>query len=215
MDKYGELINCDNLHFAEVTKDDDAAYTADTPEYLAPLADLAIDTPSNTNARYYDGQKRFVTVIEGDTNVTVVVSGVPLAIASKLTGKEYDSSTGLFYDTGDVSSAPWFALSARTELGDGGYRYLQMLKGKFSISGEKAHTREDNITVNTTEITYSAVKTVHKFTLPSGKKDGLKGVKAESTDEKFTGGDTWFNKVQAPSDATGRADTNTSKKATV
>ena len=201
MDKYGELINCDELHYAEVTKDDDSAYTAAVPAFLAPMADIAIDVPSNTNARYYDGQKRFVTVIEGDTNVTIVVSGVPLALAAELTGKEYDESTGMFYDTGDVSSAPWFALSARCELGDGGHRYLQLLKGKFSISGEKAHTREDNITVNTTEVTFAAVKTVHKFTLPSGKQDGLKGVKAETTDTNFTGGADWFSKVQVPSEA--------------
>ena len=201
MDKYGELINCDELHYAEVTKDDDSTYTAAVPAFLAPMADIAIDVPNSTNARYYDGQKRFVTIIEGDTNVTIVVSGVPLALAAELTGKEYDESTGMFYDTGDVSSAPWFALSARCELGDGGHRYLQLLKGKFSISGEKAHTREDNITVNTTEVTFSAVKTVHKFTLPSGKKDGLKGVKAETTDANFTGEANWFSKVQVPAEA--------------
>ena len=55
MDKYGELIGCDELHYSEVTKDNDESYTAGTPTYLAPAAEITHQPTVNTNKRHYDG----------------------------------------------------------------------------------------------------------------------------------------------------------------
>ena len=197
-DIYGELIGCDQMHFALVTADTAESYTADTPEYLAPAAEVAHETTSNTNKRYYDNKPRYVTVVEGDTNVKITISGVPCTLASKLTGKPYDEATGMFYDTGSAEKTPWAALMGRMELGDGGYRYFSYLKGKFSIGTQTAHTVEDNVTVNTVGLTYAAAVTEHEFQLDADTVGGAKSVFADTTDENFTTASTWFTKVKTP-----------------
>ena len=199
-DIYGELIGCDKMHFAKVTTDGEDQYSAETPAYLAPTAEIAHDTTINQNKRYYDNLPRFITVVEGDTSVKITVSGVPCALASKLTGKPYNETTGEFYDTGSAQNAPWMALLGRMELGDGGYRYFSYLKGKFAIGSQTARTREDNITANTVDLTYSQVITQHKFQVSNDLQSGVKGVFADTTDEHFTVASemTWFNAVKTP-----------------
>lgn len=201
-DKYGELIDCDEMHTSLVTEDSKESYEAGTPEYLAPTAEITHDTTTNTSKRYYDGKPRFITVTEGDTNVNIIVSGVPCSLASELTGKPYDAATGRFYDTGSAEDTPWRTLSGRMELGDGGYRYFQYLKGKFSIGTQTAHTREDNITVNTVTLTFSAAVTEHKFQVKPDKVSGVKGVFADTTEEAFDGAANWFDSVQTPPEVT-------------
>jgi len=198
MDKYGELINIEDLYTALVSQDDEAAYKSGENKYLAPAAEITHDTTTNVNKRFYDGKLRYVTVTEGSTSVPVVVSGVPCSLASELTGKPYNKDTGEFYDTGDSSNTPYRALSGRMELGDGGYRYFQYLKGKFSIGAEKAQTKQENITPNTVTLTYTPVVTIHKFKVEENKICGVKSVKADSFDETFNGAENWFKKVQTP-----------------
>ena len=200
-DIYGELIGCDEMHFATVTADTAESYSASTPKYLAPAAEIAHETTVNANKRYYDNLPRFLTMVEGDSNVRITVSGVPCSLASELTGKPYNETTGEFYDTGSAENAPWAACSGRMELGDGGYRYFSYLKGKFAIGSQTARTREDNITVNTVDLTYSPVVTEHKFQVATGKLSGVKGVFADTTDDKFQGAATWFNTVKTPPEA--------------
>lgn len=202
-DIYGELIGCDEMHFALVTADTAESYTAGTPKFLAPAAEVAHETTSNTNKRYYDNKPRYVTVVEGDTNVRITISGVPCSLAAELTGKPYDETNGKFYDTGSAENTPWAALMGRMELGDGGHRYFSYLKGKFSIGAQTAHTREDNITVNTVDLTYAAAVTEHEFQVDAETVSGAKAVFADTTDENFTTASTWFDKVQTPPEVAG------------
>ena len=145
----------------------------------------------------------------------MTASGVPCQLASARTGKPYDTDKGMCYDTGDVSDAPWCTLSGRMELGDGGWRYFQYLKGKFSLGAQTAHTREDNITVNTATLTYTAAVTEHKFQVKTDKVVGAKGVIADTTDEKFTAAaqSAWFTKVQTPPEPTSGQSTQSEQKA--
>lgn len=197
-DIYGELIGCDEMHYALVKQDDAEKYEADKPEFLAPAAEVAHETTQNTVKRHYDNKPRFVTIVEGDTNVKITVSGVPCSLASKLTGKPYDAEKGRFYDTGSAAKTPWTALSGRMELGDGGYRYFNYLKGKFAIGSQVAHTREENITVHTVDLTYAAAVTEHKYQVDKDTVCGVKGVFADTTDANFTDAETWFDTVQTP-----------------
>lgn len=213
-DVYGELIGCDEMHYAKVKEDTEAKYEAETPTYLAPVAEIQSNPTVNTSKRCYDNKVRYVDIIEGDTEVKIVVSGVPCSLAATLTGKIYDATNGKFYDTGDVSAAPYFALSGRMDLGGGNeYRYFNYLKGKFALGGETAKTKEDGITVNTTELTYIAAITVHKFQVSTDKLSGVKAVKADTTDANFTGAETWFSKIQTPPEPVAQQSVQNSKAA--
>ena len=196
--EYGELINIDNLHYAPVTVDSEDGYQAGTNKYLAPAAEMKKEAKANTSTRYYDGKAMFSNASEASTDITLTVSGVPSRLAAELTGKPYDATRGLMIDTGDISDAPNCALSARAELGDGGYRYYQFLKGKFSLGTETAKTKEDKVTTSTVDLTYTGVVTTHEFTMPDGTKKSIKGVQADTTDTAFAGADAWFSQVQTP-----------------
>lgn len=196
--EYGELVNLDNLHYAKVLLDNSDTYQAGTNKYLAPAAEMKKEAKVDTATRYYDGKPMFSSISEAATDVTLTVSGVPSKLAAELTGKPYDATRGIMIDTGDAANTPDEALSARAALGDGGYRFYQFLKGKFSIGAETAHTKEDKVTANTVDLTYTGLVTVHEFTMPDGTKKGAKGVQADTTDAAFAGSEAWFAQVQTP-----------------
>jgi len=196
--EYGELVNLDSLHYAKVLNDSAGAYQAGPNKYLAPAAEMKKEAKVDTTPRYYDGKAMFSSSSEASTDITLTVSGVPSRLAAELTGKPYDQTHGLMIDTGDVSNAPNYALSARAGLGDGGYRYYQFLKGKFSLGAETAKTKEDKVTASTIDLTYTGLVTIHEFTMPDGTKSGAKGVQADTTDPAFAGADAWFAQVQTP-----------------
>lgn len=197
-DIYGELIGCDEMHYAKVTADTAAAYTAAANSFLAPAGEIQHESKTDIAKRYYDNKVRYVTVAEDSTEVKLTVSGVPCTLASDLTGKPYDTAKGIFIDTGDASNTPWCALSGRMDLGDGGYRYFQYLKGKFSIGAQSAQTQDGKVNVKTTDLNFTAVITEYKFTMPDSTTKGIKGLFADTTDAAFTSSDDWFSQVQTP-----------------
>ena len=196
--EYGELVNLDELHYALVTADTASSYTTGVVNYLAPGGEIQHEAKTDINTRYYDGVPMFTTVTEGATSVKITVSGVSMKLAATLTGKPYDETHGIMIDTGDASATPDCALSGRMELGDGGYRYFQYLKGKFSIGSQTAQTRKDKTTEKTVDLTYTAMTTVHPFTMPDASVKGIKGLFADTTDAAFTLGESWFNQTQTP-----------------
>jgi len=213
-DIYGEIIGCDELHSSEVITDTKEKYEAKTPEYLAPVAEITQDNASTPLKRFYDNKVRYIDIVDGDGNVKIIVSGVPCKLAAVLVGKHYNEETGEMYDAGTSKKVPWRTLSGRTELGGGEYRYFQYLKGKFSLGAENAKTKEGNITVNTTELTFTPATTIHEFQLDKDTVGGVKAVKADTTDEKFTKKDTWFDKVQTPPEVTATANASNGESTT-
>jgi hypothetical protein len=51
--EYGEFVGVDSLHYAEVLRDDENAYIADTPQFLAPTAEIAGGATINSQPTYY------------------------------------------------------------------------------------------------------------------------------------------------------------------
>ena len=197
-DIYGELIGCDDMHYAKVTQDTADGYISDAVKFLAPVAEIQHESKTDSAVRYYNNKIRFVTITEGNTEVKITVSGVPCILAAELTGKPYDETKGIFIDTGDASNTPWCAMSGRMDLGDGGYRYFQYLKGKFAVGSQSAQTREDKLNVKTTDLTFTAVVTEYEFTMPDTTKKGIKGIFADTTDPAFDSASSWFSQVQTP-----------------
>lgn len=197
--QYGELVGFDQAHYAKVVEDSLDQYLTGANEYLAPGGEIKHEAKTDTATRYYDNKPMFNNITEAATDVTVTVSGVPMKLAAELTGKPYDATRGILLDTGDASNTPYCAFSGRMSLGDGGFRYFQYLKGNFAVGTQTAKTKEDKTTVNTVDLTYTALATVHEFPLSDGTTNSLKGLFADTTDPAFTAGDHWLDQVQTPS----------------
>jgi phi13 family phage major tail protein len=196
--EYGELTGLDNLHYAQVLADNESSYQTGPNNFLSKAAEMKKEAKVDVAIRYYDNKPTFSSPSEASTDVTLTVSGVPTRLAAELAGKPYDQTRGIMIDTGDVSNAPYCALSARGSLGDGGYRFYQFLKGKFSLGAETAKTKEEKVTASTVELTYTGLVTTHEFAIPGGTKSGTKGIQADTTDPAFLGADAWFSQVQTP-----------------
>lgn len=199
---YGEIIGCDQLHYALVTADTSASYISGAVGYLAPAGEIQIEAKADINTRYYDNVPMFTSVAEGATNTKLVVSGVPASLAATLTGKPYGTAHGIVIDTGDATNTPDCALSGRMMLGDGGFRYFQFLKGKFTLGAMTAKTKTEKVSESTYDLSYTAVTTTYKFTMPDSTTKGIKGVYGDTTDPAFAATfateTAWFAQTQTP-----------------
>lgn len=198
MDPHDEFIGIEDVYAAIVTKDDSDGYLADTPVPFAPTAEITGAPAIENKTTYYNNKPKNNFVSEGETPLTIVVSGLSAAEMALYLGKTYDESTGRVYDEGKPTP-PYVALSFSVNKGQDGLRYYQFLKGTFSGGAEEAKTMEKGIEVKTYTLTYTAVTTTHQFDV-NGEMMSLKRIFADTTDSKFEPGD-WFGAVQTPATA--------------
>jgi len=194
--KYGEFVGVDKLYYALITADSETEYTAQTPVYLAPAAEIAGEPEINNLTTYYDNKAANNYVTEGKTELKVTISNVPAELMATLLGKDYDSDTGKVYDSGEADP-PDVAVGFRYNMGTNGYRYYWYLKGKFSGGAEEAVTKKENVDAKTYQLTFTAVATTHVFELPNLEEKSLKRVFGDTADSNFDS-DGWFNEVQTP-----------------
>jgi phi13 family phage major tail protein len=196
--EYKSRIGLDSLYVAEVTEDtggETGDYAADTPEYLAPAAEATQSPTQNTETQYADDQPFDTISSEGPTDIVLTVTGIPLVTLAKITGRVYDSVNGLMYDNGGV--APYYALMFRSLKSNGSYRYYAYLKGRFDMPSEDAATKGETPEPKTQQLTFHAIKTIHKWQLASGVEDGVKRIIGDEDADNFDG-DDWFDAVPEP-----------------
>jgi len=193
--KYGEFIGVDNLYIAEITEDSDDAYEADTPEYLAPVAEIG-GTPEVSNiTTYYDNKAANNYVTEGKTELKIVVANLPAEMMAMILGKDFNAGNGRVYDSGEPDP-PDLALGFRYNMGKSGYRYYWYYKGNFSGGVEEAITKKESLEIKTYTLTFTAMSTQYLFEVEYDDK-ALKRVYADTAETAFdeTG---WFEQVQTP-----------------
>lgn len=193
--EYKSVVGVDELYIAEVLTDTAAAYTADTPEWLAPLASLSLEPSANSETQYADNQAYDVMNSVGETKITGVITGLPAEMYAKLTGQVFDDTTGRVYE--NEGAAPFFALGFRSLKSNGKYRYYWFAKVSFALPKEEASTKTDTPEFKTRELVITAIKTVHKFTLGGGVTDSIKRVWGDEDTDAFSA-TGWFTQVQVP-----------------
>jgi phi13 family phage major tail protein len=153
------------------------------------------------DTQYADNQPFDVMTSEGPTNLSVNVTGIPIAILDELLGKVFDVASGREYDAGGGATPPEIALGWRSLKSNGKYKYVWYLKGRFSPPKEEAATKTDKAEPKPQELLFTAIKTIHKFTLSGTVTDGLKRLRGDEDSTAFdpTG---WFLQVQVPGTTT-------------
>lgn len=191
-EKYTEFMGFDNLVMAEVTADDVENYTTGDVEVLAPAGEIKKSTTQDQASRSYDNQTYIIIKSEEDDNIDLVVPILPLSVEAKITGKDYDATTGVLSDDG-MPKTKYFAIGYRLLCSDNTYRYIWRHKGTFTKGDEEAKSKEGTDSNNIT-YTYKGIQTIHKFT-----KTG-KVSKAEVADERdgLLDYSKWFEQVVTP-----------------
>lgn len=196
--QYGEFVGVQDLHCALITEDSTDKYTAETPEYFAPSAEITNEADISTTPTYYDNKPADTYITEGATTVNMTISGVPAKKAAKYLGKHYDEATGRVYDSGSPNP-PDVAVSFIFNKGKNDARYYQYLKGTFSGGTEEAGTKSNDVDIRTYQLTFTAVTTNHEWSI-DGELQSLKRIFADTTDSAFNPAG-WFNQVQTPDTA--------------
>lgn len=193
--EYKSTVGVDMVYIAEVTQDDAAGYVAGTPEWLAPAAELTAEPSTNTETQYADNQAFDVMSSVGPTAINVSITDLPPEIQAKITGQNFDATTGRVYENEGVP--PYYAFGYRSLKSNGKHRYYWYPKCQFSVPKDEAATKKDTPEFKNKGLVLTALKTIHKFTVASGVTDGVKRVWGDEDTDSFSATD-WFTAVQTP-----------------
>lgn len=181
---------CDNLVYAEVVSDTNAAIEYGEVKVLAPLGEVGKTTSSDSGQHFGDNKALLIINSEGADEISLTTFGIPLHVVADLTGKTFNEATGEFVDT--QREVKYFALGYREKLTNGKYRYIWRYKGTFNIPDEGAATEDDGTDANGQELTYTGIYTTHEFAQGSAK-----GI---IVDTQYTGANVtnFFDAVKQP-----------------
>ncbi|MDE6019677.1 MAG: hypothetical protein K2H01_01590 [Ruminococcus sp.] len=156
-----EFRGIKDLYFAEVLKDDESEYKTSTPKRLSYTASIAKEVETSSETKFYDNQPMIVINTKGAETFTLTVAPPALGILAEITGQAFDPSLGMMIE-GEIKPK-MFAIGYKAKGTDGFWRFVWKYKGQFAVPSETVNTESNSIDTNNTELTYTAVSTVHKF----------------------------------------------------
>lgn len=160
-----EFRGTDNLVYAEVLTDNNEqgeGYTTGTVKVLAPVAEISKTVETSSDTKYYDNKPALTINAEGADTITLTIPALDLQTLADIVGKNYDTTLGAFFD--GEATPKYFALGYRLRLTDGTYRYVWRYKGSFAVPDETSATEDAGTDSNNQQLTYTGIKTMHKFT---------------------------------------------------
>lgn len=197
-EKLGEITEyrgVEGLVAAEVTKDDNdlsGGYVTGDVFSIAGVAEISRTTETSNEPHYYDNMPAIVISSTGSDEVTISTSAIPLEVLAKLTGQNFDETTGAFIE--GPRDNKYFALGYKTKKTNGDEVYVWRYKGTFNIPDQTNASEDDGTDANGQELVYTGISTTHKFT-----KTG-KGAKAMNVDLGLDKANvsTFFDTVTTP-----------------
>lgn len=199
----GEVVEyrgIEGLVAAEVLKDNNntgegEGYVTGEVFSIAGIAELSKTTESSNESKYYDNMPALVISSTGADEVTCSVSAIPQDVLAKITGQQYDETTGTLIE--GERQTKYFAMGYKTKKTNGDEVYVWRYKGTFNIPEATHATENDGTDANGQEITYTGINTTHKFT-----KTNKKGAKAINVDlgKDLADVSNFFDKVITPDD---------------
>lgn len=205
-----EYRGVEGLVAAEILIDDNEINTAgpeETPNHgyvtgdvfsIAGVATIARTTENSNETHYYDNMPAIVINSTGADEVTITASAIPFDVLAKITGQNYDDTTGALIE--GPRESKYFALGYKTKKTNGDEVYVWRYKGQFNIPDSEHSTENDGTDASGQEITYTGIATTHKFT-----KTG-KGAKAINVDlgKDLADVDKFFDEVTTPDTLTSK-----------
>lgn len=204
-----EFRGVEDLYFAHVIEDSEEKFTTTTPKRLAYVATIAKEVETSSETHFYDNKGMIVIAAKGAETFTLTVAPPALGILAEITGQAFDVTRGMLIE-GAVTPRQ-FAIGYKAKGTDGFWRFVWKYKGMFSIPSEEVNTESDSIDTTNTELTFTAVNTIHKFTYRDDVEAGASGSGVSYTesvsgiivDERYERAgnlDEWFTKVMTPED---------------
>lgn len=198
----GEVVEyrgIEGLVAAEVLKDNNNSgegegYVTGEVFSIAGIAELSKSTESSNESKYYDNMPALVISSTGADEVTCTVSAIDQEVLAKITGQQYDATTGTLIE-GERKNK-YFAIGYKTKKTNGDEIFVWRYKGTFNIPEATHATENDGTDANGQEITFTGINTTHKFTKTNS---GAKAINVDLGKDlaDVTG---FFDKVTTPDD---------------
>lgn len=203
VDNVFEFRGVEDLFYAEVAEDSENQFSTGIPKRLSYTATISKEVESSSETHYYDNKGMIVINAKGAETFTLTVAPPKLETLAEITGQAFDAASGMLME-GDVTPK-YFAIGYKTKGTDGNWRYCWKYKGQFAIPSEEVNTESDSIDTTNTELTFTAINTIHKFTQNIGEETINKTMSGIVVDERYGGmteamKEAWTKKVWTPSD---------------
>lgn len=183
---------------AEILTDNngDDGYTTGAPFYLIPAGEMSRQVSTDKTPKYFDDVVFYTSGKEGETEISITGASLRQDKIAQLLAKHIDSATGAMIDSGDYEEK-YYALGGTTENVDGTEEKFWFAKGTFSLPNRSDKTKDDSIDTNGDELTYTAVRTTHKFTY-GGETKPIKRVVIDTLTSKVKENKNWTDQVVTP-----------------
>lgn len=201
--KYFEYRGVSNAVYAKITEDSTATFSTGTVKDFTGVSEIGKSTDSSNETHYYDNLPAIVIDSVGSDEISINSSGIPMDVLADITGQYYDQTTGMLVE--QEGNPGYFAFGYITDKTDGTKVLVWRLKGKFSIPGVTAATKDDGTDANGQELTYTGISTVHKFTANN---KPARAVNIDTSVNQTMSESAFFATVQTPDTIAGAATTN-------
>ena len=186
-------VGCDMFYIAKNLTNTADGVTYGTP-FEIPVNAVTNDSAEEKATYYFSNHKHDVVVSgNGDEELGLVVSQLPLDILASLIGQTYENGAML---VGQKSNA-LHACMWRTELSDGKHRYHCAMLCDFARPSNNANTKEGT-NGNMLELTASVSFTAKEWDITGGKKSFMYTQMDEGAVEGVDLDTVWFAEVPTP-----------------
>ncbi len=194
-DKIVEYRGIRGLVGAILKKDDGETLTYGEVFKIAGVSELTKESSDSTETHYYDNKGAVVISAQGEDEVSVNVSAVPLNVIAKITGQTYDETTGALVE--GPSNVPNMAIGYITTNTDGEDVFVWRLKGKFTRPGSTHKVVDKGTSADGQTLKYTGVATEKTFVSNNNKCAYATIVPAQTCGKTET---EFFATVQTPDD---------------
>ena len=139
------IIGVRDLHIAKVLTDTvGGSSTWETPTRVPSLVGIEISDNTDSTTFYSDDCAEEVINSFGGKEVTITLGKLSNELEAKITGNEYDETTGAMVQIADAK-APEVAIMFRAPKSNGKFQYCVLYKGVLTREGASYATKEDSV----------------------------------------------------------------------
>lgn len=139
------FISVDSLYYAVQTSDTATGSTYGAVKPLAPTAKISVDPAVNSQTFYADGKAQESAQVMGEGKISLDTSTLTLAVQADVLGHTLDGTGGIIYNEND--EAPYVAIFYRRLKANKHFRYIKLLKCKFTDPKDDAETESNNVKI--------------------------------------------------------------------
>lgn len=139
------IIGLRDLHICELTKDDGLAVPTYGEATKVPSL-ISMDIQDNTESVtfYSDDVAEQVIQAFSGKEVTIELGYMTNELEAKISGNNYDSTTGVFTQSADAESKEIGLMFRAPKSKGGNYQYVALYKGVLAREGQSYKTKEES-----------------------------------------------------------------------